>query len=145
MDTRCTQGQKPHRVRVNVGGGIDGGCEGNNKFDETLRSLTPKILKVICVKWKDQPPNNVEKLKSAIDNKFEYVVTHLYEKGFKKNVVKREMKTERSKMKGWFLSRKKTISFTLSPINGHGCVVTSQNQKWKRRQRMANARKHVKR
>ena len=99
VEARRTQGQKPHRVRVKVGGGIDGGCEGKNEFDEALRSLVPRILDVNCVKWNDQLPNSVEKLRSAIDAEFEYVGGHLSEKGFK-NAVKRQMKTERSKMKG---------------------------------------------
>lgn len=90
MDARRNKGKKPHCVRVKAGGG----CEGNNKVDEALRSLVPRILDVSCVKWKDQPPNNVEKLRSALDAEFEYVGTHLSDKGFK-NAVKREMKMER--------------------------------------------------
>ena len=92
VDARRNQGQKPHRVRVKVGGGIDGGCEGKNEFDEALRSLIPRILDVSCVKWKDQPPNSVEKLRNAIDSEFEYLGNHLSDKGFK-NAVKRQMKT----------------------------------------------------
>ena len=32
VDSRRNQGQKPHRVRVKAGGGIDGGCEGKNEW-----------------------------------------------------------------------------------------------------------------
>ena len=77
VDARRTQRQKPHRVRVKVGGGIDGGCEGKNEFDETLRSLVPWILDVSCVKWKDQSPDSIEKLRNALDSEFEYVGTNL--------------------------------------------------------------------
>jgi hypothetical protein len=49
VETRRNEGQKPHRVRVKAGGGIDGGCEGKNEFDEYLRSLVPRILDVSCV------------------------------------------------------------------------------------------------
>ena len=114
VDARRHQGQKPHRVRVKAGGGIDGGCEGKNKWDETLRTLVPRILDVSCVHWKDQPPNNVAKLRSALDTKFEYIGNPLSEKGFK-NAVKRQMKTERSKMKAWFLGGKKDCPVTIKP------------------------------
>ena len=36
VDARRNQGQNPHRVKVKAGGGIDGGCEGKNEFDEAL-------------------------------------------------------------------------------------------------------------
>ena len=49
VDARRAVGQKPQKVRVKAGGGIDGGCEGKNEFDEALRSLVPRILDVSCV------------------------------------------------------------------------------------------------
>ena len=94
VDARRNQGQKPHCVRLKACGGIDGGYKGSNEFDEALRRLVPRFLDVSCVKWKNQPPNIVDELGSAIDNEFEYVWSHLLEKGFK-NTVKRQMKTER--------------------------------------------------
>lgn len=81
-------GQKPHKVRVKEGGDIYGGCEGKNEFDEALRSLVPTILDVSCEKWKDQSPCSIEKLRSVLDNEFEYVENALSEKGFK-NAIKR--------------------------------------------------------
>ena len=145
VEARRTQGQKPHRVRVKSGGGIDGGCEGKNEFDEALRSLVPRILDVSCVRWNDQPPNSVEKLRSAIDNEFEYVGNHLSEKGFK-NAVKRQMKTERSKMKGWFLSGKKECPIAIEPEQwGRLCEYWSKPETEQKAQRMANARAQVKR
>ena len=95
------------------GGGIDGGCEGKNAFDEALRSLVPRFLDVSCLRWKSQQPSSVEKLRSAIDVQFEYLDHNLSDLGFK-NAVKRQMKTERSKMKGWYLSGKKSALFSLS-------------------------------
>lgn len=109
VDARRNEGQKPHRVRVKPGGGIDGGCEGKNEFDEALRSFIPRILDVSVVSWKDQAPSSVQKLRAALDNEFEYVGTALSEKGFK-NAVKRQLKTERSKMKGWFLGGEERLS-----------------------------------
>ena len=94
MDARRIQGRDPHMVRVQAGRGINGGCEGNIEWDEALRSLVPKIMDVNCVKWKDQPPSSIEKLKTAIDIEFEYLGNNLPEKGFK-NAVKRQMKTNR--------------------------------------------------
>ena len=142
-EARRNQGQKPHRVRVKAGGGIDGGCEGKNEFDEALRSLVPRILDVSCVKWNDQPPHSVEKLRSAIDNEFEYVGNHLSEKGFK-NAVKRQMKTERSKMKGWFLNGKKECPISIEPDQwARLCEYWSKPETEEKAQRMANARKQV--
>lgn len=70
-------GQKPHKVRVKACGGIDGGCKGKNEFDEALRSLVLRILDVSCMKWKDQYPCSIEKLRSALDNEFEYLGNNL--------------------------------------------------------------------
>ena len=98
MDAQRARGQKPYKVNVKPGGGIDGGCEGKNEFDKAFRSLVPRILDVSCVKWEDQSPSSVEKLRSALDNQFEYLGNPLSDRGFK-NAVKRQMKTERSKMK----------------------------------------------
>ena len=106
VEIRRSGGHKPHTLRMKVGGGIDGGCEGKNAFDEAIRSLVPRILDVSILKWKLQHPSSVEKLRSTIDNEFEYLDHNLSDLGFK-NVVKRQMKTERSKMKGWFMSGKK--------------------------------------
>ena len=132
-------------MRVKAGGGIDGGCEGKNEFDEALRSLVPRILDVSCVHWKDQPPNSVGKLRSALDAEFEYVGNHLSDKGFK-NAVKRQMKTERSKMKAWFLGGKKDCPVTIEPDQwARLCDYWSRPETEEKAKRMANARKQVKR
>ena len=145
VDARRSQGQKPHRVRVKPGGGIDGGCEGKNEFDEQLRTLVPRILDVSCVSWKDQHPGSVEKLRSALDATFEYVGNHLTDKGFT-NAVKRQMKTERSKMKGWFLGGRKECPVTIEPDQwARLCDYWSKPETEEKAQRMANARKAVKR
>ena len=52
VDLRRSRGQKLHTLRVKVGGGIDGGCEGKNALDEALRSLVPRILDVTILRWK---------------------------------------------------------------------------------------------
>ena len=83
-----------HRVSVKAREGIDGACKDKNKFDEASRNLVIQIMDVRCVTWKDQFPNNVEKLRSVICSEFEYVGMNLSNKGFK-NVVKKQMKTKR--------------------------------------------------
>ena len=50
VDARRAVGKKPQKVRVKASGGIDGGCEGKNEFDEALRSLVSRILDVSCVR-----------------------------------------------------------------------------------------------
>ena len=145
VDARRNQGQKPHRVRVKAGGGIDGGCEGKNEWDEALRSLIPRILDVSCVQWENQSVNSVEKLRKTLDNEFEYVGTHLSDKGFK-NAVKRQMKIERSKMKGWFLNGKKECPINIEPDQwARLCEYWSKPETEEKALRMANARKVMKR
>ena len=144
MDARRAVGKKPQKVRVKAGGGIDGGCEGKNEFDEMLRSLVPRILDVSCVLWKDQSPSSIETLKGALDKEFEYVGNPLSDKGFK-NAVKRQMKTERSKMKSWFLSGKKECPVTIEPEQwARLCEYWSKPETEQKAIRMAKARQAVK-
>ena len=106
VNMRRSGRHKPYALRVKPNGGIDGGCEGKNAFDEALRSMVRRILDVSCLTWKMQNPASVEKLRAALDNEFEYLDHPLFNVGFK-NVVKRQMKTERSKMKAWYMLGKK--------------------------------------
>ena len=62
VDARRVVGQKPQKVRIKAGEGIDGGCEDNNEFDKALRSLVSRILNVSCMRWEDQSPSSIEKL-----------------------------------------------------------------------------------
>ena len=126
------------------GGGIDGGCEGKNAFDEALRSLVPRFLDVSCLRWKSQQPSSVEKLRSAIDVQFEYLDHNLSDLGFK-NAVKRQMKTERSKMKGWYLSGKKECPVFIEPDQwARLCEYWSKPETEQKAQLMAQARANVK-
>ena len=144
MDARRALGHKPQKVRVKAGGGIDGGCEGKNSFDEYLRTLVPRILDVSCVSWKDQTPSSVERLRVALDKEFEYVGNPLSDRGFK-NAVKRQMKTERSKMKAWFLGGKKECPVFIEPDQwARLCEYWTNPETEQKALRMANARKAVK-
>ena len=144
VELRRSGGKKPHTLRVKLGGGIDAGCEGKNAFDEALRSLVPRILDVSCLRWKLQHPSSVEKLRSAIDNQFEYLEHNLSDLGFK-NAVKRQMKTERSKMKSWFLSGKKECPVFIEPDQwARLCEYWSKPETEQKAQLMAQARANVK-
>jgi hypothetical protein len=144
MEARRAIGQKPQKVRVKAGGGIDGGCEGKNEFDEMLRSLVPRILDVSCVSWIDQSPSAIERLRAALDKEFEYVGNPLSDRGFK-NAVKRQMKTERSKMKAWYLGGKKQCPVYIEPDQwARLCEYWSKPETEQKAVRMANARKAVK-
>ena len=89
-------------------------------------------------------PSSVEKLRSAIDNEFEYLDHNLSDLGFK-NVVKRQMKTERSKMKGWYLSGKKDCPVFIEPDQwARLCEYWSKPETERKAQLMAQARSLVK-
>ena len=144
VNLRRMGGQKPHILRVKAGGGIDGGCEGKNGFDEALRSLVPRILDVSILRWKHQNPKCVEKLRAALDSEFEYLDHNLSNVGFK-NAVKRQMKTERSKMKGWFMAGKKQCPVFIEPDQwARLCEYWENPVTTQKAQVMANARKQVK-
>jgi hypothetical protein len=144
VDVRRVVGQKPQKVRVKAGGGINEGCEDNNEFDEALRSLVFRILDVSCVRWEDQSPSSIEKLRSALDNEFEYLENNLSERGFK-NAVKRQMKADRSKMKAWFLGGKKECPVYIQPDQWTRlCEYCSKPKTEQKTMRMRNARRHVK-
>ena len=55
-------GAKPNRVYVLPGGEVDGGSEGKNAWDESIRELVPKIMDMSVVEWSKHPPHRVKKL-----------------------------------------------------------------------------------
>ena len=144
VNLRRSGGHKPYALRVKPSGGIDGGCEGKNAFDEALRSMVPRILDVSCLTWKMQNPASVEKLRAALDSEFEYLDHPLSNVGFK-NAVKRQMKTERSKMKGWFMSGKKQCPLFIEPDQwARLCEYWAKPETEQKAQVMAKARQQVK-
>ena len=125
-------------------GGIDGGCEGKNAFDEALRNLVPRILDVSCLTWKMQNPASVDKLRAALDNEFEYLDHPLSNVDFR-NAVKKQIKIERSKMKDWFLSGKKQCPLFIEPDQwAHLCEYWAKPETEQKTQVMAKARQQVK-
>ena len=143
-ELRCVGGQKPNTLRVKAGGGIDGGCEGKNAFDEALRNLVPRILDVSILSWRLQHPSSVEKLRAALDSQFEYLDHNLSDVGFK-NAVKRQMKTERAKMKGWFMAGKRQCPVFIEPDQwARLCEYWSKPETEQKVLMMAQARARVK-
>jgi hypothetical protein len=49
--SKTTGGHKPNKLRVKEGGYIDGGCSGKNAWDDTVRSLVPRILDMSITDW----------------------------------------------------------------------------------------------
>jgi hypothetical protein len=83
-------------------------------------------------------------LRSAIDNEFEYVGHKLSDGGFK-DAVKRQMKTERAKMKGWFMSGKKQCHVFIEPDQwARLCEYWSSPETEQKAALMAKARQQVK-
>ena len=76
----------------------------------------------------------MEKLRVAIDNEFEYLGHSLSDIGFK-NAVKRQMKTERAKMKGWFMSGKTQCPVFIELDNGRDYVSIGRRPRQNKRRR----------
>ena len=99
---RATAGVKPNWVFVLPGGEIDATCEGKNTWDEALRDLIPKCLDMSVVAWSKYDPQQLKKLRAALDNEFEYVGNPLSIVGFRLAVMK-FLKFERFRLKNSYL------------------------------------------
>jgi hypothetical protein len=71
-------------------------------LDEVMITLIFWILNISVTKWEGQTLESIKKLKATLDKEFEYEDNELCTIGFK-NVVKRWLKIEWSKLKFWFL------------------------------------------
>jgi hypothetical protein len=76
-----------------------------------LRTLIPWILDVSVIDWECHESKSLEKLKATLHRQFEDVDNELSIVGFR-NVVKRWLKIEKSKLKARFMVGKKDF-----PIN----------------------------
>jgi hypothetical protein len=65
--------------------------------------LVPRILDISIVDWEGQKREAVQKLREKLDSEFEYLENPLSMQGFR-NVVKRYLKSERSRLKMRYLS-----------------------------------------
>ena len=99
---RATAGVKPNRVFVLPGGEVDASCEGKNAWDKALRDLVPKCLDMSVIAWKKHDPQRLKKLRSALDNEFEYVGNPLNMVGFRVAIMK-FLKVERFQLKNRYL------------------------------------------
>ena len=102
---RASAGSKPNRVFVLPGGEEDGTCEGKNACDEALRDLVSKCLDISVVSWKKHDPHRLKKLRTTLDNEFEYVGNPLNMVGFRL-VVMKFLKAERFQLKTRYLKDK---------------------------------------
>lgn len=97
--------EKPHKIKIKVGGDIYACCDGKNVWDEAMKTLIPQILDVNVLSWEGHALNSLKKLRATLDKEFEYDDNELSIVRFK-NVVKRWLKIERSKLKTSFLEGK---------------------------------------
>jgi len=88
-------------VEVTKHGKIDGSCDGKNEWDSVMWGLAPRILNMAVVKVSEQNPVDVAKLRSQLDNLFEYIHHELNARGFR-DCVRRFMNSERSRLKNWY-------------------------------------------
>jgi hypothetical protein len=102
--SRTTRGgHKPNKLWVKEGGDSDRGCSGKNAWTDDVRILVPRILDMSIIDWEVQKTTTVEKLHGALDEDFEYEPVTLSQRGFR-NAIKRFMKTERSRLKAWYVA-----------------------------------------
>jgi hypothetical protein len=94
---RLSVGKKPNQVRMKAGGEIAGGCHRKNAWDAAVRTAVPRILDMNVLSWEGKSTEALNELRDRLDRDFEYVGYNLSKNGFR-NVVKRFMKTERSRL-----------------------------------------------
>ncbi len=71
-------------------GDVNGCCEGKNVWDEAMRTFILRILNISVVSWDNHHLDSIEKLRLALDKKFEYEFSIV---GFE-NMVKRWLKID---------------------------------------------------
>jgi hypothetical protein len=84
-----------------------------------VRTLIPWILDVSVIDWEHHEFASFEKLKATLNKLFEDVDNELSMVGFR-NVVKRWLKIEKSKLKARFMVGKKDCPINIEPIIGRG-------------------------
>jgi hypothetical protein len=82
-DARLVIGKNLHKIRIRVGGDVDGHCEGKNAWDDTIKTLIPQILDISVVKWDSLEPKSFDKSRATLDKKFVYMENELSIMGFK--------------------------------------------------------------
>ncbi len=87
MEDRLLKGLKSHVVEMTPRGRIDGLCEGENAWDDLMRSMAPCTLDVSIIHVKDQDPADMVALQVQIDGLFEYLNNPLCQKEFEDSLI----------------------------------------------------------
>ena len=91
-------------MHVKAGGEIASGCHRKNAWDTAVRTTVLRIFDMSMFSWEGQLTQAPNELRDWLDQDFEYVGYNLSENGFK-NIVKRFMKTEWSRLKTKYRER----------------------------------------
>jgi len=65
-------------------GHIVGGNEEKNAWDDTIRTLIPKIFYISAIEWDHHKPESLDKLRASFDANFEYVGNRAFGGGLQK-------------------------------------------------------------
>ena len=103
---REAQGLKPYSVYVRPSGIIDSGCKGHLKWQEYVRDLTPRMLDLSVIDYKEQSEDSISKLWDALTNKFEFVENEVTRDSFDK-MIKTWLRKDRERMKRAHISNPK--------------------------------------
>jgi hypothetical protein len=87
---------------VTKNGKINGACAGKNIWDDKIRGFAPRHLNMAIVKVGEQNAVDMAELCRVMDTKFEYLHHELSDQGFR-DCVRRFMKSERSRLKKWWI------------------------------------------
>jgi len=143
-DARLAIGKKSHKIHIRARGNMDGCCEGKNAWDDAMRTLIPRILDTNVIKWEGHEPESLNKLRVALNKKFEYMENELSTRGFK-NVVKKWFKTKRNKLKARFLAGRIECLMNIEPTHWEKLkVYWNKLETEKKAKQMSNARSKVK-
>jgi hypothetical protein len=102
---------KPNQLHIKLGGYVDQGSEAKNAWDDAIQSLVPRLLDI---EWEGQRPESLQKLREALDQEFDYLGCLLSMRGFR-DVMKRFMKTERSRLNNKYLAGETQCPLHIQP------------------------------
>jgi coenzyme F420-reducing hydrogenase gamma subunit len=134
-------GHKLNQLHVKPGGYVDQASDRKNAWVDAIRSLVPRMFDMSIIEWEAQRPESQEKLREALDLKFEYLGCPLSMRGFR-DVVKRFMKTERSRLKGKFLASDTQCPLHIQPSQWEKLqTYWTNNLQVEKAEKMANAQR----
>jgi hypothetical protein len=95
--------KKPHQVRMKLTGDLDGACDGNNVWDDAVKTFVPRILDINVIEWEHYKTDSMNKLKEALHSEYEFIGGELSRQGFC-NSIKRFLKGKRLRLKAKYLA-----------------------------------------